>query len=209
MSNQDPSTEQKIKKAARELFHQKGYEGTKTRDIAEEAGINIALMNYYFRSKKKLFDLIMLETIETFFKTVIDILWEEETSLDEKIDRLINHYIDMLKSEPDIPLFLLTEIRSDSKAFVGEIFPKEKIINSPFIKQLMEIQSFPDQGKVNPMQYAINFISLVVFPFVARPIIMELNGLEEQEFLALMDERKKWIKIWAMRMAKLSNHNIQ
>ena len=55
----DPTTEEKIKEAARKLFTQKGFAATRTRDIAEEAGINLALLNYYFRSKQKLFDLIM------------------------------------------------------------------------------------------------------------------------------------------------------
>ena len=54
----DISTEEKIKEAARKIFHKKGYAGTRTRDIAEEAGINLALLNYYYRSKEKLFELI-------------------------------------------------------------------------------------------------------------------------------------------------------
>ena len=60
----DPSTEEKIKIAARSVFHKKGYAATRTRDIAEEAGINLALLNYYFRSKEKLIDIIMTETMQ-------------------------------------------------------------------------------------------------------------------------------------------------
>jgi len=57
----DPSTEEKIKNAARVIFHSKGYAATRTRDIADEAGINLALLNYYFRSKEKLFETIRLQ----------------------------------------------------------------------------------------------------------------------------------------------------
>ena len=46
------STESKIKDAAKIVFHKKGFTATRTRDIAEEAGLNLALLNYYFRSKK-------------------------------------------------------------------------------------------------------------------------------------------------------------
>ncbi len=58
------STEEKIKEAARRVFTQKGYAATRTRDIAEESGLNLALINYYFRSKEKLFDIIMLEHLQ-------------------------------------------------------------------------------------------------------------------------------------------------
>ena len=57
----NPSTEEKIKEAARRVFTKKGYAATRTRDIAEESGYNLALINYYFRSKEKLFDIVMLE----------------------------------------------------------------------------------------------------------------------------------------------------
>jgi AcrR family transcriptional regulator len=53
----DTTTEAKIKNAARVVFHKKGFAATRTRDIAEEAGINLALLNYYFRSKEKLFEI--------------------------------------------------------------------------------------------------------------------------------------------------------
>jgi AcrR family transcriptional regulator len=58
MTNTDKSTEEKIKQAARDLFQEKGFSATKTRDIAERSGINLALLNYYFRSKSKLFDFL-------------------------------------------------------------------------------------------------------------------------------------------------------
>ena len=70
----DPSTEEKIKNAARIIFHQKGYAGTKTRDIAEEAGINLALLNYYFRSKEKLFGIIMVESLQSFRLSMMDVI---------------------------------------------------------------------------------------------------------------------------------------
>ena len=64
------STEEKILRAAETLFLRKGFAETKTRDIADKAGINLALLNYYYRSKEKLFNRIMLETIRVFMHTV-------------------------------------------------------------------------------------------------------------------------------------------
>src|SRR5271165_3203609 len=90
------SAEQKIKAAAQKLFTQKGYAAVRTREIAAEAGINLALLNYYFRSKEKLFELVMLENMTTFAEGAADIIHNESTSLDQKIELLVGHYIDIL-----------------------------------------------------------------------------------------------------------------
>ena len=84
----EDSAEKKILEAARKLFTEKGYDATKTRDIAEEAGINLALLNYYFRSKEKLFEIIMLENIGHFFQGVLVIVNDEKTTVQEKIEKL-------------------------------------------------------------------------------------------------------------------------
>ncbi|HMZ24949.1 MAG TPA: TetR/AcrR family transcriptional regulator, partial [Saprospiraceae bacterium] len=100
------STEEKIKEAARRVFTRKGYAATRTRDIAEESGYNVALINYYFRSKEKLFDLIMLEHLQLFVSSVHDHINDRTTSLPQKVEILISHYIDMLIKNPDLPVFV-------------------------------------------------------------------------------------------------------
>src|SRR6185503_2844719 len=96
----DSTTEARIKAAAKTIFTQKGYAAARTRDIAEEAGINLALLNYYFRSKEKLFDLIMLESMQGFIHSIAGVFNNETTSLEEKIQTLANNYIDMLTTQP-------------------------------------------------------------------------------------------------------------
>src|ERR1700752_5346483 len=95
------STEEKIKEAARKVFTRKGYAATRTRDIAEESGLNLALINYYFRSKEKLFDIIMLEHLQTFVHSIVDLINNPNTTLPQKLEQLVGHYIDMLKANPD------------------------------------------------------------------------------------------------------------
>src|SRR5690606_26669343 len=87
--NLDTSTEEKIIKAASKVFTQKGYVATRTRDIAEEAGINLALLNYYFRSKEKLFQLIMAEKLQLLFSVILPIVNNDDLTLDEKIETLV------------------------------------------------------------------------------------------------------------------------
>src|ERR1700733_234885 len=115
------STEEKIKEAAKRVFTQKGYSATRTRDIAEESGINLALINYYFRSKEKLFDIIILEQMQLFIHSVMGIVNDPATTLQEKLENLISHYIDMLIHNPYIPLFILSEINADPEKLIEKI----------------------------------------------------------------------------------------
>src|ERR1700755_347789 len=115
------STEQKIKEAARKLFTQKGFAATRTRDIAEEAGLNLALLNYYFRSKQKLFDIIMMENFRQFIKGISFNFLEEATPLDEKIGKIVTLYIDFLTQHPDLPLFILNELRNNPDQLAANV----------------------------------------------------------------------------------------
>src|SRR5689334_10623217 len=96
----DHSTEEKIKLAARKIFTQKGFSATRTRDIAEAAGINLALLNYYFRSKENLFNIVMMENLQQFLLALGGSLRDEKSSLTEKVATIATNYIDMLKANP-------------------------------------------------------------------------------------------------------------
>src|SRR6195952_788113 len=89
----DVSTEEKIKQAATKVFMQKGYAATRTRDIAEAAEINLALLNYYFRSKEKLFEIVMLEKVQKLFGLIIPVVTDETMDLEKKIELIAANYI--------------------------------------------------------------------------------------------------------------------
>src|SRR5215217_870837 len=108
----DLTTEQKIKEAAVVVFTKKGYVASRTRDIAEEAGINLALLNYYFRSKEKLFDIVMKENMMQLLAAMKNVLNNEKQSLEEKVTNIIENYVDLLLANPDLPIFILGEIRT-------------------------------------------------------------------------------------------------
>jgi AcrR family transcriptional regulator len=198
----DITTEQKLKEAARRVFTQKGYTATRVRDIANEAGINLALVNYYFRSKEKLFQLIMAETIEQLFETIKPVIDDETTTLAEKLSRIVDHYIDLLFENPDLPLFVVNELMSASDKLPmmtdnGNIF-----FNSVLARQLWAL--YP-QGKINfhPVNIMVNTIGMIVFPFIARNMFLRSGRITEVEFRAIIEERKKLIPMWVTQMANL------
>ncbi|UZD39718.1 TetR/AcrR family transcriptional regulator [Capnocytophaga ochracea] len=196
----DISTEERIKAAARKVFHQKGYAGTRTRDIAEEAGINHAMLNYYFRSKEKLFEIVMMETMAQFFKGVNLMLNDESTSLDEKIDLIVSNYVDLLLKEPELPTFILNEVRPNPQAFVEQNPIKEALTHSVLTRQYAEAVARGEITEPNLMQAILNVIGLVIFPFIAKPILTSIINIPEEQYKALMLQRKTLIPQWIKAM---------
>lgn len=196
----DISTEERIKAAARKVFHQKGFAGTRTRDIAEEAGINHAMLNYYFRSKEKLFGIVMMETMAQFFKGVNLMLNDESTSLDEKIDLIVSNYVDLLLKEPELPTFILNEVRPNPQAFVEQNPIKEALTHSVLTRQYAEAVARGEITEPNLMQAILNVIGLVIFPFIAKPILTSIVNIPEEQYKALMLQRKTLIPQWIKAM---------
>ncbi|MEC5144769.1 TetR/AcrR family transcriptional regulator [Chitinophaga sp. 212800010-3] len=194
----DASTEERIKAAARIVFTRKGYAATKVRDIAAEADINLSLVNYYFRSKEKLFQLVMSEVVEKLMNGITVVLNNEQLSLPEKLTQVVDQYITLLLNNPDFPLFMVNEIFAGS----NELFSgnrRNAVFQSHLFKQLAELQ---EEGKLkfHPLQLMMNMIGFVVMPFLARPLLERNKVLKHTEFVALMEERKKLIPLWLKGM---------
>lgn len=193
----DTSTEEKIKEAARTVFMKKGYNATRTRDIAEEAGLNLALLNYYFRSKEKLFELVMMEKFQKFFGFIFPILNAADTTLDQKVEMITSNYIDLLLANPDLPIFVLSEIRNNPERFASNIKLKTILSESQFVKQLHAKR--PD---LNPLQIVISLLGLTVMPFLAKPLLFASRSVDQKAFEMFMQERREFIPKWINALIK-------
>lgn len=198
----DSSTEEKIKAAAKAVFHKKGYSATRTRDIAEEADINLALLNYYFRSKENLFQVIMLETMQSFFKSLTDVFNGKDTSFEEKIELLAERYIEVLLANPDIPVFILNELRNQPDELLAKIGVKELLMKSEFLAQFHQNIIEKKIKQINPMHFIMNIMGMIVFPFIAKPMLKGLGDIGDEHFTQLMQERKSLIPRWILGALK-------
>jgi AcrR family transcriptional regulator len=194
----DRSTEEKIKEAARTVFTRKGYAATRTRDIAKEANINLALLNYYFRSKEKLFGLIMMEKMQKFFGFIGPIIYNEGLSLDLKIEAIVSNYIDMIQANPDMPFFILGESRNNPEIVMDAMPRKDFLKNSFFIKQLKEKK--PD---LDPYQFLLSMLGMTIFPFLMKPVFQKLTDIKDAKFKQMMTDRKKLISVWCNTILKI------
>jgi AcrR family transcriptional regulator len=195
----ESSTEERIKEAARKLFTQKGFAATRTRDIAEEAGINLALLNYYFRSKQKLFDLVMLENFQQFIKGITVNFMDETMTFDQRIERIVSAYVDMLTRLPDLPMFILNEIRGNPSKIAAKLNLEIAPMRQHMFRQLIASNK---EGKTNlePFHFIANLIGLTVFPFVGRPILQRVTDVTDEEFDQYMQARKELVPIWLRAM---------
>ena len=122
----DTSTEEKILEAAKKVFTSKGMYGARMQDIADEAGINKALLHYYFRSKQKLFEVIFAAAAQKLF-TKINFIFESDMPLFEKIEHFTEEYITVMMESPYLPLFVLNELSQDSQAFLNKVWGKQNL----------------------------------------------------------------------------------
>lgn len=191
------TTEEKILIAARKVFSDKGYAATRTRDIAEEAGINLALVNYYFRSKERLFSAIMQEKVYQLFGTVVPILTNPSIILEEKIQIVANTYIDMLNKNPDLPILVFNEIKKSPNGFGAKMQLGPVLKESSFAHQLKE-----RNPNINPLQFILSFLAMIVFPYVTKNILIGVDAVDKASFDKLMLERKKLIPLWIESMLR-------
>lgn len=190
------STEEKILQAAKKLFTQKGFAAVRTRDIAKEAGINLALLNYYYRSKEKLFDIVMMENFRQFIRGISINLTDESIPLPEKIRKLTTAYIDFLIGNPDLPLFILNELRGNPSELAEKLHQEIGPARQHMINELTAAAKEGKLPPLHPFHFIANLVGLTVFPFVARPLLQKITGVSDEQFITFMEERKELVPMW-------------
>src|SRR5450432_75976 len=193
------STEERIMAAGREVFTKKGFAATRTRDIAEAAGINLALLNYYFRSKKKLFDLVMIGKLQSFFGFIGPIIYNDKTSLETKIEMIVSSYTSLLMENPDLPYFILGEARNNPELMLNAMPKKDFLKKSAFIRQLANKKTGQD-----PYQFLLSILGMIIFPFLMKPIFKTLTNTNDAKFKQMLIQRVKLIPNWCKAMLRAS-----
>ncbi|AFK04711.1 transcriptional regulator, TetR family [Emticicia oligotrophica DSM 17448] len=186
MKQQNSQTEEKILEAAEKIFLRDGYGDARMQDIADLAGINKALLHYYFRSKDNLFEYIFEKKISVMFPKMEE-LFGQNLSFYETICAFIEKYVSILADNPYMPFFVMSTInRADRKDFIKKL---PVSLNQKLIELYMKDLSEKKVREVNPIQLIISIISMCAFPFMARPVIKEITKIDEEQFKMLMNFR--------------------
>jgi TetR/AcrR family transcriptional regulator len=189
----DQSTEETILQAARNVFVKRGMYGARMQDIADEAGINKALLHYYFESKDKLFEKVFMEAASHLFPKINEV-FNSDASLFEKIEKFCAEYITVVMENPYLPLFVMNEVNQDPEYFMKKVWgPKSKPNPANFLAQIEAEVKKGTIKPISPLQLMMNLLSMTIFPFIAKPIIQMNLGLDEFQFRHAMEQRKKEI----------------
>lgn len=189
-TSKDQSTEQKILASARAVFIEQGLAGARMQDIADRAGINKALLHYYFRNKEKLFDMVFEEAAAKFLPR-ISILFEADVPIFDKIRTFVEHYINLMMENPFIPIFVLNEVHKNPAEFITKIWGGRMPPVREFAAQIQREIEAGNIKPVHPFHLMMNMISMCIFPFVGRPIATSVFQLSNEQFMQFMEERKK------------------
>ncbi len=191
---EETSTEQIIKEAARKIFVRKGYAGARMQEIAEEAGINKALLHYYYRTKDKLFESIFSEIFDQMVVQLKQTITTDKP-LVEKLDDFVDRYISTIEQNPHVPLFIVNEIAQNPDRFVEKIKSREMFPEiADFFQQMMMEMEKGNIREMHPLHFFMNVLSLCAFPFIAKPMVKAISGMDDATWSALMENRKEEVK---------------
>ena len=188
----DINTEDRIRAAAREVFLSKGFDGARMQEIADTAGINKALLHYYFRSKENLFEAVFEEVLQHLGPVILEFV-NDQIPLEVKVWRFVDNYIEIIKRNPDMPLFILNELRVNPG----------RVLNYLNIAMLMNVDSLQQQLNqetekggykwVDARHLMVNMVSMTLFPFIGKPMIETILRVKDADWNEFLNERKKII----------------
>ncbi len=204
MSNpRDPDTARRILEAARKVFLEKGMAGARMQAIADEAGINKALLHYYFRSKEQLFQQVFEEALAAMMPKVHAAVLQP-MRIQDKLKTFVRVYFEQVRAHPVVPLFVLHELQRGGAALV-EIFAEQMKQASPSASRLFpqilldELRAAGARGELGshkPEHLLISLMAMCVFPFVARPMIRFLMDMDDAAFERFLDERVSQVELF-------------
>ncbi len=205
MTENDKLTEEKIFESATEIFIEKGMDGARMKDIADHAGINKALLHYYYRTKDHLFNAVFEKMAGLMFKKFAPV-FDERLSFEDKIKFFFREHITFLQQNPRLPAFILYELSRHPERI-------KKLIQNLDVEKLwetLEKQHEKDLKKYNITkenipQFMTSVAAMSVFPFLAKPIIsgvMEKIGYNFDEYL---EQRKSYAPEFILKAISKTN----
>jgi len=202
----DRGTEQLIMDAANAVFLRRGTAGARMEEIAREAGVNQALLHYYFRTKDRLAEAVFRHAAQQLLPALIQSLGSA-VDLETKVERVVQLELDHLSRTPHLPGYILSELhqRPDrARQLISTITGMTPEESRPRLltalrQQIDERVQAGTMAAITPEQFIVNLISLCIFPFAARPMIMGVLGLDEAEFTRFMEQRRRLLVPFVLR----------
>ena len=202
----DGDTEQRILDAAHRVFLRRGSAGARTQEIADEAGVNKALLHYYFRSKDRLAEAVFRRAATALFPPVLAVL-ASDGELETKVERVVERELDVLLAHPYLPGYIVSELTHHPER-VRQLLPAMTGVQVAEIAPRVignigrQIEARVADGRmraITPDQFLINLLSLCVFPFAARPMLQAILGFDDAAFARMIERRKRELPVFFLQ----------
>jgi len=185
----DKNTENQILDAAKTVFQSKGMDGARMQEIADKAGINKAMLHYYYRSKQLLFEAVFKHAF-SLLAPQLDKILNDNSGVEEKIRNFTFNYISFISRHPYLPNFIIQELNRNP-GFAESLRHAEGFPHIDKFKQ--QLNDEIEKGIIVPIkaeQLFINILALNVFPFIAKPLLKTFINIDEDTYNLLIESRK-------------------
>ena len=183
------TTEEKIFEAAHKVFQQKGFSGARMQEIADEAGINKAMLHYCFKNKESLFEAVFMKAFSQLAPQINEI-FNSDASVFDKIRKFTDSYISFVIENPFLPTFIIQEMNNNPE-FVERFLNHQNRPNPTIL--IAQIEKEIAEGiikEIHPKQLLLDIFSMTIFPFAAQVLVKGMIQINEKEFFELMEQRK-------------------
>src|SRR5512134_287090 len=185
----DPETRERILDAAHAVFTRKGTANSRTQEIADEAGVNKALVHYYFGTKAALADAIFARALGTLVPRIFGILADPNRSIEQKVPAIVKEQIDFHTARPYLAGYMIAELHAHPERIARMMTAHGRIPLDVLRRQLQEGARVGKLRRIGPEQFVANMMGLLLFPFAIRPALCELLGFDAEGWQAFVEER--------------------
>ena len=198
----DLNTESEILSAAKRIFQQKGMDGARMQEIADEANINKSLLHYYYRSKQLLFEAVFKSAFSLLAPQLNAVL-NDDSPLFDKIRNFTYNYISFVVKHPYLPNFIIQELNRNPD-FVKNLVAEKNFPNiDKFKNQVEKAIANGEIRPIKPEQLFINLMALNIFPFLSAPLLKGFLKQDDANFELLMEERKTAVAAFIINAIKI------
>ena len=193
---------EKIIEASRKLFVNKGFKGTTVRDIAAASNTNVAMVNYYFRSKHNLFEEIFNESFDLLTGKISSIV-SSNVSFFDMLNNWIEAYYDVLIENPQLPMFVIYEINQNPESLIKRLSTKEP--HQLYIRLAERIKKEEEKGTIRQTSVAdflLSMISLCMYPFMFSTVASLFLNMSENDYMDQMKSHKAYVKEFTINAIK-------
>jgi TetR/AcrR family transcriptional regulator len=194
----DQETRERILDAADRVFIRKGTASGRTQEIADEAGVNKALVHYYFGTKAALADAIFARALGALVPKIFGILADPAREIEQKIPAIVKEQIDFHTAHPYLAGYMVAELHAHPERIARMMTAHGRIPLDVLRRQLQEGARAGKLRRIGPEQFVANMMGLLLFPVAIRPALCELLGFDADRWQSFLEERRRMLPDFVM-----------